>query len=173
MGRFLPQDEGGGASEPESHASQPDAHGSESDADVSQPDAGDSKPDVDDSQDRGETIDISDTTAPSIGPNTVIEREPPEERLARHEPSDVDAMGLDKRREVVGQSYGPSTGRQLTMYGIFLAVLAALVIGGKLLADKLDQPPDEVQDEAVWTGNDIAPAPVDFRPSGEIPTEGP
>ena len=152
MGRFLPSDEGGGASEPASDGPQSDAG---------------------ESTERTETVDISDTTAPSIGPNTVIEREPPEERLARHEPSDVDAMGLDKRREVVGQSYAPSAGRQLTMYGIFLAVLAALVIGGKLLADKLDQPPDEVKDEAVWTGNDIAPAPIDFRPSGEIPTEGP
>lgn len=152
MGRFLPKDEGGGASEPVSDASPSN---------------------VDEPKGRTETVDISDTTAPSVGPNTIIEREPPGERLARHEPSDVDAMGLDKRREVVGQSYGPSAGRQLTMYGISLAVAAALVIGGKLLADELDQPPDEVKDEAVWTGNDIAPAPIDFRPSGEIPTEGP
>ena len=50
--------------------------------------------------------DVSDITAPSIGPDTTIEREPPEERLAKHEQSDVDAMGLDKRREVVGGSYG-------------------------------------------------------------------
>jgi hypothetical protein len=152
MGRFLPKDEGGGASEPVSDASPSN---------------------VDEAKGRTETVDISHTTAPSVGPNTIIEREPPEERLARHEPSDVDAIGLDKRREVVGQSYGPSAGRQLTMYGIFLAVVAALVIGGKLLADELDQPPDEVKDEAVWTGNDIAPAPIDVRPSGEIPTEGP
>ena len=46
--------------------------------------------------------------APSLGPNTVIEREPVEERLAKHEQSEVDARGLDKRRRVVGQSYGPA-----------------------------------------------------------------
>ena len=76
--------------------------------------------------------------APSVGPNTVIEREPVEERLARHEQSEVDAMGLDKRRPVVGQSYGPSKARQLALYGIFLAVVAALVIGGIILVGKLD-----------------------------------
>src|SRR3954453_3403225 len=50
-------------------------------------------------------------SAPSLGPNTVIEREPVEERLARHEQSDVDAMGKDKRRSVVGQTYGPTKAR--------------------------------------------------------------
>jgi hypothetical protein len=86
----------------------------------------------------------------------------------KHEPADVDAMGLDKRREVVGQSYGPSVDRQAAIYGIFLAVLAALVIGGKLLADELDRPPAEVKDQAAWTGNDIAPTDIDFRSSGDV-----
>src|SRR4051794_10647110 len=75
-----------------------------------------------------------------LGPNTVIEREPVEERLARHEQSEVDAMGKDKRRPVVGQSYGPSKTRQLALYGVFLAVLAALVVGGIVLVGKLDTP---------------------------------
>ena len=152
MGRFLPKDQAG-ADEPANEAAE------------ARPEQA--------SDGEKETVDISETTAPSIGPKTVIEREPPEQRLAKHQPSDVDAMGLDKRREVVGQSYGPSTGRQLTMYGVGLAVLAALVIGGKLLADELDQPPDEIKAEAPWTGNDEPPAPIDSRPSGEIPTEGP
>ena len=37
-------------------------------------------------------------------------------------PSDVDSMGLDKRRQVVGQQYGASAKKQLTVYGIVLAV---------------------------------------------------
>jgi hypothetical protein len=98
---------------------------------------------------------------------------PKDEAGAKHEVSEVDAMGLDKRREVVGKSYGPSVARQASMYGIFLAVVAALVIGGKLLADELDQPPDEIKAEAPWTGTDEPPAPIDARPSGEIPTDGP
>src|SRR5436190_10244188 len=44
--------------------------------------------------------DISDITAPSIGPGSTVEREPVEVRLARHEQSEVDAMGQDKRRQV-------------------------------------------------------------------------
>jgi hypothetical protein len=93
-------------------------------------------------------------TAPSVGPNTVIEKQPPEERLAKHEQSSTDAMGLDKRREVVGQSYGPGVARQATLYGIFLAVTAALVIGFVLLAGKLDQAPDSYADEAPWAEPD-------------------
>src|SRR5215211_3278682 len=77
-------------------------------------------------------------SAPSLGPNTVIEREPVEERLARHEQSEVDAVGKDKRRPVVGRSYGPSKTRQLALYGVFLAVLAALAFGGFMLVQAKD-----------------------------------
>jgi hypothetical protein len=93
----------------------------------------------------------SETPAPSIGPNTEIEHEEPEERLARHEQSDTDAMGLDKRREVVGGSYSPSVARQATLYGVFVAVVVALAIGFKLLADKLDEPPANNPDKAPWS----------------------
>jgi hypothetical protein len=102
-------------------------------------------------------------SGPSIGPDTIIEREPPEDRLARHEQSEVDAMGKDKRRDVVGQSYGPSKTRQLTLYGIALAVIAVLAIGGKLLADELDQPPDTIEPKAPWAEQDarqIPPKPL-------------
>jgi hypothetical protein len=98
-------------------------------------------------------------TAPSIGPHTVIEREPAEERLKRHEQSGVDAMGHDKRRQVVGGRYSPSLGRQATVYGIFAAVIAALVIGFVLLANELDQPPETVEAEAPWAGSDAPQRP--------------
>ena len=100
--------------------------------------------------DQGET-DISDTVAPSVGPHTTFDKDTAEERLARHEQSDVDAMGLDKRREVVGGSYSPSAARQATLYGIFIAVIVALGIGFKVLADKLDEPPKNNKDEAPWS----------------------
>ena len=103
-------------------------------------------------------------SAPSLGPNTVIEREPVEERLARHEPSEVDAMGRDKRRPVVGQSYGPSKARQLGLYGVFLAVVAALVIGGVILIGKLDTPVGKhVPNSAPWSKpgvKQIKPKPI-------------
>jgi hypothetical protein len=101
-------------------------------------------------EDEKRVEDISDTTAPSIGPDTVIEREPVEERLARHDQSDVDAMGQDKRREVVGKSYGPSKARQLTLYLIFVVVVVAIGFGVKLLVDKYDQPPKHFANAAPW-----------------------
>jgi hypothetical protein len=49
--------------------------------------------------------DISDTVAPSVGPySTVTHHPPPGERR-----SDVDALGLDKRRPVVGANTAPAS----------------------------------------------------------------
>jgi hypothetical protein len=98
-------------------------------------------------------------TAPSLGPDMVIEHV----RLAKHEQSELDAMGKDKRREVVGQTYGPTVARQVTLYGVFLAILAALVFGGKALTDKLDEPPASNPDKAPWSQPDakqIPPKPI-------------
>ena len=117
-----------------------------------------------------EVVDISDTPAPSIGPHTTFELPPVEERLARHEQSDVDAMGLDKRREVVGGSYSPSFARQATLYGIFLVVVIALGVGFKLLADELDKPPETNPDVAPWAQEDAPqtpPAQIDFPRNGK------
>ena len=103
-------------------------------------------------------------SAPSLGPNTVIEREPVEERLARHDQPEVDAMGKDKRRPVVGQSYGPSKLRQLALYGVFLAVLAAVVVGGIILIGKLDTSVGKnVPNSAPWSKpgvRQIQPKPI-------------
>jgi hypothetical protein len=114
-------------------------------------------------------VDISDTPAPSIGPHTVFERDTPEERLARHEQSETDAMGLDKRREVIGGRYSPSLARQLTMYGIFLAVVAAITVGFIILAGELDKPPESYPDKAPWARADapeVKPQPIDFPAYG-------
>jgi hypothetical protein len=103
-------------------------------------------------------------SAPSLGPNTVIEREPVEERLARHEQSPTDAMGLDKRRAVVGESFGPSKTRQLAVYLGFLAIVAALVVGGIILVGALDTPVGKnVPNSAPWAKSDakqIKPKPI-------------
>jgi hypothetical protein len=103
-------------------------------------------------------------SAPSLGPNTVIEREPVEERLARHEQSEVDAMGLDKRRPVVGEGYGPSKSRQLVVYVGFLAIAVALVVGGIILVGSLDTSVGKnVPDNAPWAQQDakqVKPKPI-------------
>jgi hypothetical protein len=102
--------------------------------------------------------------APAVGPNTVIEREPVDERLAKHDQSEVDARGLDKRRKVIGESYGPSKARQLGLYAIFLAVAAAVVIGGIILVGKLDTGVGkDVPNSAPWSKpgvKQIKPKPI-------------
>ncbi len=111
--------------------------------------------------------DASNITAPSIGPNTVIEHEPPEERLDFDKISDEDAMGNDKRREVVGKRYSASPARQLVTYALFIVVVVALFIGGKALATKLDEPPKTVQAQAPWTGTERPVQRLDFPQYGK------
>lgn len=98
----------------------------------------------------------------------MIEKEPAAERLAKHEQSDVDAMGLDKRRGVVGHKHGASFAKQATVYGAALALVAALVIGGKLAVDELDRGPEVNPDRAEWSDPDAEqrpPGDLDFPPS--------
>src|SRR3954454_21145281 len=91
-------------------------------------------------------------SAPSLGPNTAMEGEPVEERLARHDQSEVDAMGLDKRRTVVGEKVGPSKKRQLAVYLGFLAIAVALVVGGIILVGSLDTSVGKnVPNSAPWS----------------------
>ena len=106
------------------------------------------------------TEDLSNTPAPSIGPNTTFEKDDPEERLARHEQSDVDAMGLDKRREVIGGHYGASFKRQVATYVVVIAAVIGAAFGLKALADHLDQPSAHVADQAPWTGSNKKPTPL-------------
>ena len=111
--------------------------------------------------------DAEGITAPSIGPNTKIEHRPPEERLDLDEISDVDAMGLDKRRQVQGKRYGASPAKQLAVYGGALAVIAALVIGGIIATNELDKaPPEGEVPPAPWAdAEQKQPGPIDFPPS--------
>lgn len=103
-------------------------------------------------------VDISDTPAPSIGPNTTFDKRSAEERLAGSEQSNEDAMGLDKRRQVIGGTYSPTKTRQIVMWVIFVVVVGAGAFGLKTLADDLDKPPAKVEDQAPWTGSDQKPA---------------
>jgi hypothetical protein len=112
----------------------------------------------------GRRHDESEITGPSLGPHTVIEREPVEERLARHEQSEVDAMGKDKRRSVVGQRHGPSKARQLGLYGASLAVIAALIIGAIILIGSFDKSVGkDIPNSAPWSkpgAKQIQPKPI-------------
>jgi len=80
-----------------------------------------------------------------------IERIEPSEEAKAHIPSDVDAMGEDKRREVVGHSYGPSRRSQI-MFFITVAAALVVVVGGWLtLVALFDKPPTHFTDQAPWS----------------------
>lgn len=104
---------------------------------------------------RRKKSDTTRGTAPSAADITELEKMEASEEAKRAEPSSVDAMGQDKRRQVVGHSYGPSRKSQFVFFGV-LAALVAIVIGGSALAiGAFDQPPDEYADQAEWTGNQV------------------
>ncbi len=124
-----------------------------------EPDSPTAEPDSDDESDDGVHREKAGITAPSIGPDTVIERRPPEERLDFDKISNQDAMGDDKRREVVGKSYGPSRTRVFGTFAAFIAVVAAVSVGFYFLAKELDQPPAENPDEAPWSQADAPQSP--------------
>jgi hypothetical protein len=73
--------------------------------------------------------------------------------------STVDAMGQDKRRSVIGKSYAASTARQLAYYGIFVAFVILLYIGGRIAVDQLDKAPKTNPDQAPWSKADSPQTP--------------
>src|SRR6266516_5282629 len=99
--------------------------------------------------------DISDTIAPSIGPGSVVVHHPHPEA----HPSDLDAMGHDTRRQVVGKTYGPTLARQAALYGIFLVVAVAIAFGIKVAVDHFDQPPKHFAAEAPWAQKGVKQIP--------------
>jgi len=82
-----------------------------------------------------------------------------------HQASDVDAMGQDKRRQVVGHAYGPSRKSQMIFF-VIVGAIAVVVIGGYALAiAAFDQPQDEYADAAPWSSSDAEQRPT-RSPSG-------
>src|SRR3990170_8591189 len=93
-------------------------------------------------------------TAPSSPDIEKLEKFEASEEAKQHEPSGVDAMGQDKRREVVGHSYGPSRRSQLIFF-VMVGALALLIVGGSIAAvSAFDQPEDEYPDMAPWSEAD-------------------
>jgi hypothetical protein len=84
-----------------------------------------------------------------------VEAAQPPQGPEKREIPQVDAMGQDKRRQVVGQSYGPSRASQLFYYGIFVAFVVVLYFGAKIAISELDKAPARDTDQAPWTGTRI------------------
>lgn len=81
---------------------------------------------------------------------------------------DIDAMGKDKRRGVVGGQYGATKRKQLTVYGIFLAVLAVVAIGGLTVVKGIDNREMPLEETGPWTEATALTEPrdVDFPDNG-------
>jgi hypothetical protein len=81
-------------------------------------------------------------------------------RKGTHEASPVDAMGKDKRREVIGHAYGPSRRSQIAVLGGSLAVVALLVFGLGAWARHSDETPASNPDLAPWSQPDAPQTPA-------------
>jgi hypothetical protein len=90
-------------------------------------------------------------TAPSAADITKLEKFEPSEEAKRHTPSDVDAMGQDKRRKVVGNTYGPTRRSQIMFFVAVAAVLVVIVGGWLTLVSIFDKPPTHFSDQAPWS----------------------
>jgi hypothetical protein len=105
-------------------------------------------------------------TAPSSADIEQLDKFEPSEEAKKHEPSDVDAMGQDKRREVVGHAYGPSKKSQFAFFAI-VGVIVIVLVGGSIAAvNAFDQPEDTYPDEAPWSEEAAANNPPVRSPSG-------
>jgi hypothetical protein len=90
-----------------------------------------------------------------------------------HQPSDVDAMGRDKRRQVVGGQYGATLRKQITVYGAFVAIVAISVIAFLTIVTNIDQRERPLEETAPWTeaaADQTPPRPIDFPRNGPTDT---
>jgi hypothetical protein len=104
-------------------------------------------------------------TAPSAADISKLEKFEGSEEAKAHEPSQTDAMGNDKRREVVGHSYGPSRRSQIMFFIAVGAILVVIIGGWTLAVAAFDQPPDSNPDKAPWSAADAEQIPT-RDPSG-------
>lgn len=115
---------------------------------------------------REHVSETSEPAAPSIGAKTKIKHVPPAERDVGKDASDTDAMGRDKRREVIGEDVGPSRTRVIMTFVVFFAIVGIVFVGLLFLVNQVDQPPDTNADKAPWSAPDVEqqPAqPIDVR----------
>ena len=83
--------------------------------------------------------------------------------------SDVDAMGNDKRRAVIGGQYGASVRKRLIVYGVAVAVVIGLVIVSLTVVTNVDQKDIALKETAPWTNADgplEEPRDLDFIRGG-------
>lgn len=82
--------------------------------------------------------------------------------------SDVDAMGNDKRREVIGQQYGATVRKRLLVYGAVVGVVVIGVIVFLTVVTGYDNRDQPLTNSAPWavSENTEPPRDVDFKANG-------
>lgn len=83
--------------------------------------------------------------------------------------SDLDLMGQDKRRTVVGGQYGATVRKQLTVYGIFIALVVGVGYAAITVVGNIDGAEIPLEDTGPWTlgaGAEDPPRDVDFPCNG-------
>jgi hypothetical protein len=83
--------------------------------------------------------------------------------------SDLDAMGNDKRRAVIGQQYGASARKRLIVYGIAVGVMVLVVVAFATVVSSVDNREIPIENTAPWAQADAqqkAPRDVDFGRNG-------
>lgn len=86
---------------------------------------------------------------------------------------DLDAMGNDKRRPVVGRQYGASARKRLIVYGIVVIVAVLVVIAFLTVISNVDSRAVPLRDTAPWSAADAPrepPRDVDFGRNGPTDT---
>lgn len=110
------------------------------------------------------------------------EKAPSEKRTRPYEESvaarsEVDAMGNDKRRVVIGGQYGASVRKRIAVYGIAVAVIVGAVILSLTVVSGIDSKEIPLKDTGPWTAASASqdpPRDVDFNrngPDNTIPQE--
>lgn len=84
------------------------------------------------------------------------------------EPSDLDAMGNDKRRPVIGQQYGATVRKRLLVYGAVVGVILIAVVVFLTVVSGYDNRDQPVEDTAPWAkaADNEPPRDVDFKANG-------
>ncbi|HET6831648.1 MAG TPA: hypothetical protein VFH44_09900 [Solirubrobacterales bacterium] len=97
----------------------------------------------------------------------------PAERGAEPGAPDLDAMGTDKRRPVVGRSYGISARKRLLFYGIAVLLIVLAVVAFLTVFRSIDEREIPLEETAPWAAEDTPPVPprdVDFMRNGPLNT---
>jgi hypothetical protein len=92
-----------------------------------------------------------------------------EESRGEERDADLDAMGNDKRRPVIGQQYGATVRKRLLVYGAVVGVIVLAVIVFLTVVSNYDNRDIELKDTAPWSKADTAQEPprdVDFKANG-------